>query len=811
MGVVTEQLSVGALVYQTLVSGDINDRFGGNSTALEGIRGHQMLQRQREAGYQAERTVNARFSFEVKNDTARLVNTGETVAHDDAAPIPENSQAGSTIINLQIGGRVDGLYPGRSPLEVEEIKTLRGDPAQLPGSQLRQHWGQVRLYAHLLLCELEQDEVTLRLRYLDLDTETEHNFEASASRAELSDFFFETVGRFCRQKALLAQWHLLRDESLALAGFPHGRFREGQRALATSTYRAVTQKAQVVLQAPTGIGKTMGVLYPAVKALPVTDTQKVFFLTAKTIGRKVAERAVAAMGECGMRIRSVTITAKQKTCFNPGTPCDPDLCQYARGYFDRRDDAVTAALRSADSFDRDAVERTAREFQVCPFELSLDLARWVDVVVCDYNYVFDPAVYLRRFFDEGNSRAYTFLVDEVHNLVDRGRDMFSASVAKTKVLEVRRACGANSYVGRALARLNRQFLALRKTFAADLGKHGHAVLQKLPEQLVAGLKDFIKVAEDQLRQGMSPDIEAQLLDVYFAALRFLRTAELYDACYVTLLTDDGKELLVKLYCLDPGPGLKRGFDRATATVLFSATLFPQAYFGRLLGVGGQAAWYELPSPFPAEHMGVFVVTTISTALQRREDGADALVTAIQNVVRARQGNYLVFFPSYAYMEMIVSRYVAAAGESVIVQRRDMDENERDAFVSRFGTGQPVTGFALMGGIFAEAVDLTGDQLVGVVVVGAGLPHVHVERDLIRSHFGDEGEHFAYQYPGMQRVLQTAGRLIRTENDRGVLCLVDHRFRQPFYQNMFPPHWQTRYLRHTDELGPAVERFWAGPN
>ena len=785
----TASISVKALVQHTLMSGDIDDRYSGRSTALEGIRGHQQLQRARGQGYEAERRVAGTGRFAVCGDRVR---EGDDPGADER------------VVVVALNGRVDGVFADRSPVEMEEIKTLRGNPAMLPESHHKLHWGQLRIYAHLLLAEIDSDSIVLRLCYLNLDDGQEHTYETLASRASLHDFYIDTVARYCRQLVRLADWWALRDTTLG-APFPLGAFRPGQRALATTAWRTAIAGGEVVLQAPTGIGKTMGVLYPAVRALEGGHREKVFFLTAKTVGRQVAESALRDMQNVGMRLRSVTITAKEKVCFT-GTACDPEVCQYARGYFDRRERAVREAF-ATDHLDREAIEQVARAHVVCPFELSLDAARAADVIICDYNYAFDPVVYLRRFFDADDSSPYVFLIDEVHNLVDRGREMFSAGLDKETFLEARRGAGPASRVGKLLMRANRWFLEFRKSLP-DLAEQGIVTSGELPARFIARLRTFVSEAEEMLREGLDDDMQAALLPAYFDVVRFVKTAEAYDsATYVSIVEDRKPRFRARLFCVDPSPQLREGLARAAASVLFSATLFPKRYYERLLGVREDAQWYALASPFPSENLGVFLLP-IQTTFRARARTASEVAGAIATFVRAKPGNHIVFFPSYAYLSLVAEHYAAESGEEVAHQTRHMDEEAREAWLARFQIGTRVTGFALMGGIFGEGIDLAGDRLVGVMVVGVGLPQPDVERDLTRDHFGEEGERFAYQYPGMQRVLQTAGRLIRTEADRGALCLVDARFTQPFYRELMPSSWAPKVVQPA-RFNEALYAFWRG--
>lgn len=765
-------------------SGDINFRFSSRSSAMEGIRGHQRVQRSRGDDYVAEKEVTAGIA------------------------------AGD--IELTVSGRIDGYYPARSPMEVEEIKTLRVDPGEVPDSVRSVHWAQARVYAHLLAREHDSPEVVIRLCYLHLQDLTEHALEERVAADELAAWYDDLIANYLTWLRRLGDWQAERDESIGTLAFPYRRYRDGQREMAVSVYRALKQKAQLVMQAPTGIGKTMAAIFPAVKALRELAYDKVFFLTAKTSGQEIAARAVADLRSTGLRLRDITLTAKDKVCFNPGSPCDPDHCEFAAGYYDRLPGVIDAALAESESLTRAAVETLARDNTLCPFELSLDLSRIADIVICDYNYVFDPTVYLRRYFDD-NSGTWAFLVDESHNLVDRGRDMFSASIDKEAFLALRRdIIDELPQVAKRLSAVNREFLALRKTDKAQFETEGHLVFSARPEKIVGTLRRFCEAAEDWLRLNRPARYQEAMLALYFDSLRFVRAAEWFDDDYACLLTHRGRTTRLKLYNLNPSPGLAKGLERASASVCFSATMAPQPYFQHLLGLAGDADWYRIASPFPGQNLGVFSAPFVSTAYRDREASLDELVHLIADVAGRRAGNYLVFFPSHAYLARTLQRFGEAYPSFRCLQQSpQMDEAAREAFLGQFQVcEQPASliGFAVMGGVFGEGIDLKGTRLIGVIIAGVGLPQLGIERDLIRDYFDSEdfnraGFEFAYRYPGINRVLQTAGRVIRSESDRGIVCLVDRRFAEPSYRALLPDEWRVRQTATRQELSSAIDAFW----
>ena len=791
------KISVRKLLEVTSRTGDINFRFSSRSSALEGIRGHQTVQRSRPNGYQAEVSVTGQYRW------------------------------GSLL--LEVNGRMDGVYSNVSPVIIDEIKTLRVEVSQLPVSVKTSHWGQAKIYAYLYAVDNNLDRAVVQISYYHLDSGEMDEIQQTFFLPELKVFFENCALRFLQWLEKVQRWRVSRNQSIRHMAFPYGEFRDGQRSFSVSSYRAMASAGQLFVQAPTGIGKTIGSLFPAIKAIAEGHHEKVFFLTAKTSGRAVAEKSLADMQEKGLLLKTVTLTAKEKICFNPGSPCDPEHCEYAVGYYDKLNSVIESSLEATNYFKRDDIEHIARENTMCPFELSLDLLEWVDVVICDYNYVFDPVVYLRRLFDDPLVE-HCFLVDEAHNLVDRGRDMFSAQIEKDRLLSVKRQLKRSSSVEvggvlRKIDGINRAFLSIRKEHSHSLDQHGFSVADEPPTVLISKLRSFCEHLQHWLaeheRDGRDYDL---LLDLYFDALRFTRTADYFDDHYVCLIKTDKKKLLsINLYCVDPSRLLGKGLERSKSSLFFSATLAPINYYQQLLGVSPTSQFVDLPSPFPHENQGVFVVKDIATNFKQREGSYNKIAGLIQTMIESHRGNYIVYFPSYQYMEKVhdIFRQQNSATD-IIIQQRQMDDESRQWFLNRFDAANEhgLVGFAVMGGIFGEGIDLKGLRLIGVIIIGVGLPQMGIERDLIKQHFRDtrvddvfdqhhtnEGFNYAYQYPGMNRVLQTAGRVIRSEQDRGVVCLVDERFASARYRQLFPPHWTNLEVINQHQLAARLAGFW----
>ena len=771
-------VSVGQLV-DTCRRGDINFRFSARSSAIEGIRGHQQVQRSRPQGYLAEQTVSIAL---------------KTAGFD-----------------LEVGGRIDGTWydPTRALFCVEEIKTLRVDIEDIPQGVLDSYWLQVQLYGYIAGNHAGLDRIMLRLCFYHLDKKTETVLERVNDIQDLAAIFFDTIGFFSTILGRRQEWVAARNASMRDLKFPYGEFRQGQRDMAVSVYRAVADDQQLIIEAPTGIGKTMATLYPSVKALESSTASRVFYLSAKTSTQSLAQQALKELTVAGGSLRSIVITSKKKTCFSPGRPCHPDHCEYAKGYYDQVQETIDRMLEETEHFDRSTIECGARRDRICPFELSLDLSRSCDAIIADYNYVFDPVVYLRRFFDANNKDSVA-LVDEAHNLVDRGRDMFSSEVFKESYLEIARTSKHIApAIMKAAQKVNRAFLNYKRRHKNELETHGHITGYEIPESIVSAMQTFCSNAEEELRKETYGSFRDELLDCYFESLRFLRTAENFDVDYAVLFQREFKKHSLKLYCIDPSRQLGEGFDRLASTICFSATMQPADYFRRMLGASDAASWYRLASPFNTTYLQVSVAGYIDTSYKGRNQSLTDLVELIQCVITARRGNYLVFFPSYDYLRSAVQEFENHFPElSLLVQQRKMSDEERQNFLRAFEDGGEVCGFAVMGGAFSEGVDLKGNRLIGAVVVGVGLPQIGIERNLIRNHFSETGFEYAYQYPGLVRVLQTAGRVIRDEEDRGVIFLVDKRYRERRYLDLLPSQWSPSLCENTSEIAANLESFWS---
>ena len=771
------KIAVRELIEYVFRSGDLVFEFLGSSRPVEAIRAHQKIQNSRPDTYQPEVSI----SHQVETDRLRLI----------------------------IGGRIDGVFAEPDRTIIEEIKTTTRNPDYFEKNQQPVHWAQVKTYAYIYGHRQGLEEIITRLTYYQIDTGAVREYQLSFAISELETFFEDLVARYLEWAGTVIDWSRRRDESIQDLKFPFATYRPGQRQMAVEAYRAMRDNSQLLVQAATGIGKTIAVLYPAVKSIAESVSQKIFYLTARTTGRIAAEKALDELRAKGLRLKSVTLTAKDKICFCPDSACNPEECEYARGHYDRINDAVKAIF-ARDAFTREQIVETASTHRVCPFELSLDLTLWAECIICDYNYVFDPRVYLRRFFQEENGD-YIFLIDEAHNLVDRSREMFSAEIFKQPVLDVRRQLKNElPHIFKSLGRINAWLVKARK----KCGESGKPLAETTPpDELIPLLRGFLFITERWLSRNIKTTFRESLLDLYFVISGFVRVADQYDECYTSCYEKSGKDLKLKLFCIDPSVHLTNALRRCQTAVLFSATMTPMDYFKKILGCDAAARHLILHSPFPGENLGLFISDQISTYYRQRDQTVPQVSQAISALVEQRKGNYLLYFPSYEYMRKIYHSFTDRNPQiHTILQTSGMSESEREAFLQRFTNGNPQTlvGFAVMGGIFGEGIDLIGDRLVGAVIVGVGLPGISLERELIKEYFTrtlNGGFEYAYLYPGINRVLQAAGRVIRAENDRGVVLLIDQRYARYQYKSLLREEWDPVWVRDPTQLADGLQKFW----
>ena len=776
------RISVRNLVEFILREGDIDNRTGGGQDPENmqmGSRIHRKIQRQMGSDYQAE--------------------------------VPLKTEIVCDGFTLKIEGRADGLIHTKEQVMVDEIKgVLRElDRVQEPAGI---HLAQAKCYASMVAEQEGVDEIGVQMTYCQMETEEVKRFQYSYQSNELKVWFDEVIRQYEKWAKFQIEWRQARNASIKGIEFPFP-YRKGQRELAVSVYRTILRKKKLFIQAPTGVGKTISTVFPAVKAVGEELGEKIFYLTAKTITRTVAEQAFETLRKQNLKFKVITLTAKEKICFCEETSCNPDDCPYAKGHFDRVNDAVYELLMQEDVMSREVLEAQARKHKVCPFEMALDVSTWVDGVICDYNYVFDPDARLRRFFAEGGAGGYLFLIDEAHNLVERGRQMYSAELCKEDFLAVKKLVkGEVPRFAKRLEACNKILLAMKKEC------ENYKVLDNISHFGIQ-LMNVLSETDRYLEECVDKEVRETVLDFYFQVRSFLNIYDGLDENYViyTEYQENGRFVL-KLFCVNPAANLQKCLDKGNSAVFFSATLLPIQYYKRLLSTEKDNYAVYIDSSFDTKKRLLMNGVDVSTRYaMRSREMYQRYATYIFRVVKAKMGNYLIFFPSYRFMEDVYQEFtqLLASDEEemeLVIQQKHMDEEERENFLRAFEMGREksLIGFGVLGGIFSEGIDLTNEKLIGTLIIGTGLPQVCNEREILKSYFDQKGLYgfdYAYRYPGMNKVLQAAGRVIRTEDDRGVILLLDERFQREKGKEIFPKEWADCERCRLDIVEEKIRLFW----
>ena len=774
------KISIRDLVEFFLRSGDIDHRFVGMNRAIEGTKYHQKVQKAGGENYLAE----VQLKYEILN----------------------------TNFLFTLKGRADGIIIEKDKnVLIDEIKTTHVPLEYINENYNLLHWAQAKCYAFIYGEQNDLGYLDVQITYYNIDSDEMKKIKRTFSINELKEFFYGLIEKYLVWEKHIQEWNTERDLTIKSMIFPFETYRIGQRELAVSVYRTITGNKKLFVQAPTGIGKTISTLFPAIKAIAEKKTTKIFYLTAKTITRQVAEESINKMRECGLLFKSIILTAKDKICFKETSICNPEYCEYAKGHFDRVDDAIVDITTNEKAFTREVIEKYSRKHIVCPFELSLDLAISADCVICDYNYVFDPRVYLRRFF-QFNDGDYTFLIDEAHNLVDRSREMFSAEMLKSSFLTLKKIYkpkGNNLY--KVLSELNTYMLDMKK----KCDQENYYINTNQPDEIYPLLRKLIKESEPLLSEKSKSDVNDELLKLYFDTLNFLKISELYDDKYITYVEKSHSDVKLKLFCLDPSYLLSEAVKRGKSSIYFSATLNPLNYFCEILGGDESDYKITLKSPFKTSNLCLLIADSISTKFKNRENSYNQIAQYIHSIIIQKKGNYLSFFPSYKYMNEVFNSFSALYPDIMtIVQVNIMSEEEREEFLNRFKlcSNELLVGFTVLGGIFSEGIDLKGDRLLGAIIVSVGLPQICLERNIIMNYFKGKkglGFEYAYMYPGMNKVLQASGRVIRSENDKGVVLLIDERFCNYSYKKLFPSHWKYyEEVRSLMKMNTVIKNFWS---
>jgi len=765
------KLSVTKIVDLILRSGDIDSRFNDSSAMHKGANAHRQIQKkQRESEENYEHEVSLKHEMEVNGIPAVLQ------------------------------GRSDGIITmADGNFIIDEIKTTTL-PLEHIYKQHPQHLAQGKCYAYMYLQALENppEMISVQLTYYQLESEEIQRHKWDFTSDELINFFDDLISKYGQWLRFEREWKILRDDSISKAAFPFETFRKGQRELAIATYRIISAQKKLYVTAPTGIGKTLSTIFPSIKAMMEGKVEKLFYLTAKTITRTVVEDAVGLMANQGLRFKSITLRAKDKICPNEEYICNPEHCLYAKGHYDRVNDALMDMLKQ-DIITPDVTLKYSKKHKVCPHELSLDATLWCELIVGDYNHVFDPVAYLHRFFGSEKKyeeKNYVFLIDEAHNLVERVRDMYSATLRK----------GAFSHIQNRLKDKDPLSKEIRKTlnqintYLKDMGKkngQAYSNVEQAHDKVFQALVTLFGAAAElwlAAKKNGKHELQDEILSLYFDTTKFLMISEMYDEHYTSIAEISGTDVAITLFCLNPSNIIADRLERGKSSIVFSATLAPLRYYKEILGGSNEDAMLSLPSPFDPSRLLTIVHSGISTKYSDRESSYAPIAEAINTVVSNKKGNYMCFFPSYEYMHRVHDLFCENNPNiKTLPQKNGMTEEERIGFLAGFDCNNPETlvGFVVLGGIFSEGIDLKGDRLIGSIIVSVGIPKITLRQNLIKDYFDqkyEQGYDYSYVFPGMNKVLQAAGRVIRTEADSGVILLIDSRYATLKYRNMLPDHW-----------------------
>jgi len=768
-------LSVHQLVDFLLRTGDIDNRVYNQETMNEGSRLHSLHQRKQGSHYMAEYPLRERFKYES--------------------------------FDIVLEGRADGIFFNGSEYVIDEIKSTIANLEEYFLSQKEWHLGQAKCYALMFAHERNIDFINIQLTYLhQLDgTKLIKTFRYSVEELEndVNALFKEYLNFY----TFIIERTLKRNKSAAKLEFPFEEFRDGQRQMSKYCYSVFQNGGTLFVEAPTGIGKTISTLYPAVKSFASEENEKIFYLTAKNSGKEMAFDTMTMLKEHGLEATPIVITAKEKICFCPGKACNPDECPFAKDYYTNIKRVLLDSLQHYETFDFKRIQEIAAHYAICPFEFSLDLSLFADVIICDYNYFFDPIVYLKRYFEEDASDKIV-LIDEAHNLIDRARNMYSASLSYRLYKKVQHSLSGLEHkkMKNALKRISKLFNECKE---CELGETKLAYLEQTH---LNGIEAFLLASKDVSRLHHDYVTE-ELKDFSMELNKFFRLYDYFDDSFVLYVSKHGdKDLSLNLYCLDPSSHLQMSFDKVKSRVIFSATLSPSEYYIKSIGGTKNDPFLQLPSPFDPNHLKLMVAPKISVKYQKRNETLPEVVSYIRTLIQSKIGNYFIYVPSYEYLDRIAPM-LADDSYDLLVQNREMTDGDKENFLSAFEDKPSRTkvGLAVVGGAFGEGIDLVSERLIGVVVVGVGIPQICYERNLIRDYFdkeNGEGYLFSYVYPGMNKVMQAVGRVIRGENDKGVALLIDDRYLTKSYRDLFRNEWSNyTVVTSKEDLKEECENFW----
>jgi len=768
-------LSVHDLVDFLLRTGDIDNRIYNSDTMAEGTRLHGIYQKRQGSHYMSEYPLFETF-------------TGENY-------------------EIKLEGRADGIIWNDEGYVVDEIKSTIVPLEEFYRSQQEWHMGQAKCYALMFAHEKGLDHIGVRLTYIHQLDKTELVKEFSFTTKELEHDVELLFKEYISFYAFIFERIEKRNESVKTLKFPFQEFREGQRELSKYCYAVADKGGILFSEAPTGIGKTVSTLYPFVKSFEKAENEKIFYLTAKNSGKEMAFDTVNLLIKNGLTATPIVISAKDKICFSTGKACNPDECPFAKDYYTKIKKVLTESLKNNVTFSPKTISEIAAHYAICPFEFSLDLSLFCDIIICDYNYFFDPIVYLKRYFD-GEYSNKLVLVDEAHNLVDRGRNMYSATISYYLYKQVQHSLSGLDHkkIKNAIKRLSKFFNTIKEL------PDGDTIIHRIDQTHLNGFEAFLLAAQDVSKhhhEFVTEEFEEFCMDLN----KFMKLYPYIDESFVLYVSKNGpKSIKVCFYCLDPSKQLRNSLDKVKAKAIFSATLSPDQYYINCLGGDKTNAFLKLKSPFEPSNLHIMIAPKVSIKYKDRDKTLEEVSEYLLSMINGKMGNYFIYVPSYEYLQKLAP-FLVNQKFDLLVQSKDMSDDQKQLFLSAFRDNPTNTtvGLAVVGGAFGEGIDLVSERLIGVAVVGVGMPQICFERNLIKDYYNKtngQGYHFAYVYPGMNKVMQAVGRVIRGENDRGVALLIDDRYLTATYLDLFKKEWKHyEVVTSSDDVTKEVKKFW----
>lgn len=774
---INKKITAKEMVEFLYIGGDLTNEFKSNKRALKGTEVHAFWQ----SNYneESQKEVSVKTLYEYKN------------------------------YSYLITGRIDGVLVEDSKIIIEEIKSTESDLNILDIDTRPSHLAQAKMYAYMYMLEKDMKSINVRLTYVTVKERKDKSFQKRYNRSQLKKFFEKTIQDYTTWQETYDEHQKNKLKSLEGLTFPFDDFREGQYKFMGAIYKTLISNEILYSIAPTGIGKTVASLFSSLKAIS-NELDKVFYLTAKNAGKKIVVDTVNLLKEKGLVTKTVVINSKENMCMMDKVDCDPEICPYAKGYFNRVRDALNDIFVHQDVYEMDLIKQYGEYHKICPHEFSLSISNFSDIVICDYNYAFDPRTHLIRYFEDDYYNPL-LLIDEAHNMVDRSRNMYSASITKQDLLDLKLELkglkpDAQSSVRKAIKYID--------DFVSDyeIIKAQFFVQDEMDMKFCKKLESISTKIEQILSENKKFKTRKQVLDGYYKVAQFLRISEFYTDTYKYIIVSTKEDIEITLACLDASKYILETIEeRSKGAVFFSATLEPVDYYNQLI-THNKGKSIKIPSPFKQDHLGLYIDASTSTRYKDRTRSVEQIIDTIYSMIESKTGNYIVFFPSYQYMNMVLEEFDTDLYE-VFIQRRNMSMNERKEIIKAYDSVSEKSkiGFFVLGGSFSEGIDYIGDRLSGVLVIGVALPQYNRYNELLKDYYEEqfsEGFDYAYTYPGMNKVVQAIGRVIRTEEDRGIGILFDDRYKHMKYRYLFPRNWSHhKYVKPLSQLDDLLDSFW----